>query len=294
MAMASMNESIEGILKPHVKDLGGFSVRRLLPAGARQSLGPFVFFDHFGPVTFPPGQGAMDVRPHPHIGLATVSFLFDGAITHRDSLGYVQDIRPGDVNWMTAGRGIVHSERTPHALRESGFGLHGLQTWVALPKEHEECEPAFEHHPARTLPTLTRGGATLTVVAGRFQGLTSPAKTFSDTLYVFAACPQGAEFVVPHDHVERGVYVVDGEVWLDATPLTPGELVVLVPGTEPRLKASSDARVFLVGGEPLDGPRHIWWNFVATEKGAIENAKERWLKGGFGSVPGETEFIPLP
>jgi redox-sensitive bicupin YhaK (pirin superfamily) len=292
--MASTNKSIEVILKPEVKDLGGFTVRRLLPAGSRQSLGPFVFFDHFGPVSFPPGVGAMDVRPHPHIGLATVSFLFDGAITHRDSLGFVQDIVPGDVNWMTAGRGIVHSERTPRALREKGFSLHGLQTWVALPKECEACAPAFEHHSARTLPKWESGGVTFTVVAGRFQGHSSPARTFSETLYVFASCSAGSEFLVPTEHEERGVYLVDGQAMLNDTPLNPGELVVLAPGAQPRLNALSDVRVFLVGGAPLDGHRHIWWNFVASERATIEEAKKRWTSGAFGVVPDETEFIPLP
>lgn len=292
--MTVSQECIEGILKPDVKDLGGFSVRRLLPAASHRSLGPFVFFDHFGPVEFPPGVGAMDVRPHPHIGLATVSFLFEGAITHRDSLGCVQDIEPGDVNWMTAGRGIVHSERTPKALREKGFRLHGLQTWVALPKEHEACEPAFVHHPAGTLPKWETGGVTFTVVAGYFQGRTSPAQVLSDTLYVYARCPAGSQFVVPAEHKERGVYLVEGEALLGSTPLTPGELVVLVPGSIPLVQASADARIFLVGGAPLDAPRHMWWNFVASSQEAIEEAKQRWKTGAFGQVPGEMEFIPLP
>lgn len=285
--------AITHLLKPRVKDLGGFSVRRLLPDFHVQSVGPFLFFDHMGPATLPPGEG-MDVRPHLHIGLATVTYLFDGEILHRDSLGSVQAIKPGDVNWMTAGRGIAHSERTPAALRESGHRLHGIQTWVALPKASEEVAPSFHHHGAETLPRLQLGGADLHVIAGHAFGHTSPVKVYSDTLYVAVTMPAGSEFRVPAEHPERGVYVVEGDVSLDGEAIAPEHLAVLEPGRDVVLRAHGPARLMLLGGAPLDGQRFIWWNFVSSSKERIEKAKADWREERFEPVPGETERIPLP
>jgi redox-sensitive bicupin YhaK (pirin superfamily) len=281
------------ILKPHVKDLGGFTVKRLLPGYPHKMVGPFIFFDHMGPANFPPGEG-IDVRPHPHIGLATVTYLFDGVILHRDSLGTVQPIHPGDVNWMTAGQGIAHSERTPPDARKSGGALHGIQTWVALPREHENAPAAFEHHPAASLPTLTMPGIGMRVIAGTAFGKTAPAKTFSGMFYVAVEMEARSRFVVPAEHEERAVYPVDGEIALDGEALDPQHMAVLPPGREITVEAATPARLMLLGGQPLDGDRFIWWNFVASSREAIEQAKDRWRAQRFGQVPGETEWIPLP
>lgn len=282
------------LLKPREHDLGaGFIVRRLLPQVARRTLGPFVFFDHFGPHAMGPGE-SMDVRPHPHIGLATVTFLWAGSILHRDSLGCVQEINPGDVNWMTAGRGIVHSERTPDRLRGTTFQMHGLQTWIALPVDQEEAEPAFRHYPAATLPVLERDGARITVVAGTAFGAASPVEVASPTLYASLELRAGATLEIPDDHAERGLYPVEGELELDGFPLPNDHIAVLDAGTTPVLRALTNARVMLVGGAPLDGPRHVWWNFVSHSRERIEQAKADWAAGRMGNVPGETEFIPLP
>jgi len=281
-------------LSPRVHDLGsGFTVKRLLPQATRRSVGPFVFFDHIGPATLPPGE-AMDVRPHPHIGLATVTFLWEGAIMHRDSLGSAQEILPGDVNWMTAGRGIVHSERTPERLRGAPLAMHGLQTWVALPAAHEEDAPDFAHHPAATLPVLELPGARLRIVAGDAFGERSPVRVLSRTLYVSIELAAGASLVVPAEHAERALYPVEGDLALDGEPLPNDSLCVLDPGTEPVLSARGDARVMLLGGDPLDGPRHIWWNFVSSSRERIEQAKADWNADRLGQVPGETERIPAP
>ncbi|MDB5839338.1 MAG: putative YhhW family protein [Herminiimonas sp.] len=280
-------------IKPHVKDLGGFTVKRLLPSSIAPMVGPFIFFDHMGPATFAEGQG-IDVRPHPHIGLATVTYLFDGTIDHRDSLGTIQPIRAGDVNWMTAGRGIAHSERTPAALRTGGNTLHGIQTWVALPLEHENTAPAFEHHPAATLPVVTLPGVRLRVIAGTAYGRTAPPNTFSDLFYVAAEMDAGASLPVSADHQERAVYAVDGTIAIDGEPLADGFMALLEPGKEIRIDAASKSRVMLLGGAPLEGERFIWWNFVSSSRQAIERAKEQWRTAQFGSVPGETEWIPLP
>lgn len=274
-------------------DLGGFSVGRVLPAPQRRSVGPFVFFDHIGPAVLGPEQG-ISVRPHPHIGLATVTYLWEGAMMHRDSLGYVQEVVPGDVNWMIAGRGIVHSERTPERLVGKSHPVHGLQTWVALPQAHEEHEPAFAHHPKATLPVLEREGATLTIVAGHAFGARSPVAVLSGTLYVSIELRAGASLQIPAEHAERALYPVAGELTLDGVELPRNTLALLDADTQPVLRAVSDARVMLVGGEPLDGPRHIWWNFVSSSRERIEQAKADWLEGRFAAVPGETEFIPLP
>ena len=280
-------------LPPRLHDLGGFSVGRLLPPAQRRSVGPFVFFDHIGPAVLG-GEQPVAVRPHPHIGLATVTYLWEGAMMHRDSLGSVQEIQPGDVNWMTAGGGIVHSERTPERLRNVEHAFHGLQTWVALPREHEDVAPAFAHHPKATLPVIELDGATLTVVAGHAYGATSPVAVLMPTLYVSIDLPAGTEIEITDEHEERALFPVSGEVTLDGETLPVDTLAVLDAGGRPRLRASAAARVMLLGGAPLDGPRFIWWNFVSSSREKIEAAKQRWKDGGFDRVPGEVEFIPLP
>ena len=266
-----------------VRDLGeGFTVRRVLPAARQQMVGPFIFFDQMGPKRFGPGEG-LDVRPHPHIGLATVTYLFDGVIRHRDSLGCRQDIRPGDVNWMTAGRGIVHSERTPAELREAGgSGVSGIQSWLALPRDAEEAEPEFVHHAADTLPCFTRDGAELCVIAGEAWGRRAPVRTYSRLFY---------------DFEERAVYVADGDATVDGVACLVGDLAVLRPGAPVEIATQGGARLMLLGGDPMDGPRHIWWNFVSSSPERLERAKADWQRYGhapFTTVPEETEFIPLP
>jgi len=281
-------------IPPRVHDLGGgFTVKRLIPHAKARSIGPFVFFDHIGPAELGPGN-ELEVRPHPHIGLATVTYLWEGAIMHRDSLGYAQEISPGDVNWMTAGRGIVHSERTPERLKGVKHAMHGLQTWVALPLEHEEAEPAFVHHPKATLPVVELPGARLTVVAGHAFGEKSPVQVLVDTLYVSIDLQAGCALAIPAEHAERALYPVEGELELDGEALAADHLAILEPGTEPLLRAVSDARVMLLGGAPLDAHRHVWWNFVSSSRERIEQAKADWRDGRMGQVPGETETIPLP
>ena len=278
---------------PRLHDLGGFTVGRVLPNANCRSVGPFVFFDHIGPAVLG-GEHPVAVRPHPHIGLATVTYLWEGSMMHRDSLGSVQEINPGDVNWMTAGRGIAHSERTPERLRGIDHPFHGLQTWVALPREHEETEPSFAHHPKSTLPVIALPGIQMTVVAGHAFGQRSPVKVLADTLYVSIDMEPGATLRIPAEHIERGLYPVSGELQLDGDSLPLNTLALLDPGSEPLMRASTAARVMLLGGEPLDGPRIVWWNFVASNRERIEQAKSDWQAGRFAAVPGETEFIPLP
>ena len=275
------------------RDLGGFEVRRILPWGGGGMVGPFVFLDHMGPVAFPGGHG-IDVRPHPHIGLATVTYLFDGEIVHRDSLGAVQTIRPGDVNWMTAGRGIVHSERTAPALRAQGHRLHGLQSWVALPRDREESEPWFRHYPASRLPVLARDGVALRVIAGTAFGLASPVEVFSALFYVDLTLRAGAGIDFVPEHAERAAYVVEGEVEMAGEKVGTGTIAILEAGQSVHVGARGDSRLALLGGAPLDGGRHIWWNFVSSSKARIEQAKRDWTQGNFAPVPGEAEFIPLP
>ena len=285
--------TVEQILKPKPRDIGAFSVRRVLPAFPKQMVGPFIFFDHMGPEALAPG-GGLDVRPHPHIGLATVTYLFEGEIVHRDSLGVVQSIRPGDVNWMTAGRGIVHSERTPEALRAQGSRIHGIQTWVALPHGHEEAAPAFVHHPAATLPVIELPGATVRVIAGQALGARSPVAVFSDTLYAAAELAPGATLVLGPEHEERAVYLVQGVASIAGETLEPGQMALLGAGGDAQIRASAASTVMLVGGAKMDGPRFIWWNFVSSSKERIEQAKADWRDQRFAPVPGETERIPLP
>ena len=279
-------------LHPHTKDLGGgFHVRRLLPAASRQAVGPFLFFDHFGPVDAGP-EDNHDVRPHPHIGLATVTYLFEGAMQHRDSTGVVQRIEPGAINWMSAGRGIVHSERTPEDLRGQQRRSHGLQLWAALPAADEEGAPGFEHTPAAAIPQLEVGGASVRVLVGSAFGATSPVTTRSPMLYLDISLGAEDAFPLPLA-TERAVYGVSGSFSLDGETVPPHTLVLIGEGEEPMISAEEDARVVLIGGEPL-GPRHMWWNFVSSRRERIVQAADDWEQRRFDAVPGETEWIPLP
>ncbi len=285
---------IETVIEPRAKDLGGFTVRRLLPAAGRKMVGPFIFFDHMGPADFAPGKG-IDVRPHPHIGLSTVTYLFEGEIVHRDSLGSELPIRPGEINWMTAGRGIVHSERTGEALRRTGSRLHGIQLWVALPKAHEEAGPAFHHHATDALPIAKEGNVDVRVLVGNAYGRQSPVQTFSPLFYVDAILPAGAALRMPPDYEERAAYVVDGEVGCGGQRFAMGRMLIFAPGTEAVLQGERPARLMLLGGAPMDGPRLIWWNLVSSSAERIERAKRDWKEGRFPIVPTDAkEFIPLP
>jgi redox-sensitive bicupin YhaK (pirin superfamily) len=285
--------AVETVVVPRTRDLGGFEVRRALPSARRRMVGPFVFFDQMGPAVFDAGHG-LDVRPHPHIGLATVTYLFEGELLHRDSLGTVQVIRPGAVNWMTAGKGIVHSERTPPEARTGGGRLSGIQTWVALPRSQEESAPGFVHTPAEDLPGVEGDGVRARVIAGSFRGARSPVKVFSETLYADVALEAGAQLEVPAEQEERAVYVLRGEVEESGASFSPGQLLVLKPRTPVVFRAPADARVLVLGGATMDGPRRIWWNFVSSSTERIEQAAADWASGRFAPVPGETEFIPLP
>jgi len=284
---------IRNTLKPHVKDIDGLAVRRLLPSAVQKMVGPFIFFDHMGPAQFRPGEG-IDVRPHPHIGLATVTYLFDGAIMHRDSLGCEQRITPGDVNWMTAGHGIVHSERSPDQERGTARGLHGIQTWIALPQADEGTEPAFAHHPKATLPVLQWPDVELRLIAGTGWGERSPVKTFSPMFYGAVTARGAAQFEIPAEHEERAIYVIDGEVIAGGSPVTQLTIAVFEPGTAVAIACPGPARLMVFGGAPLDGDRFIHWNFVASSRELIEDARTRWREQRFPRVPNETEFIPLP
>jgi redox-sensitive bicupin YhaK (pirin superfamily) len=284
------------LVEGRTRDLGGFSVSRVLPSLAHRSVGPFVFFDHLGPAQLARGQG-VEVRPHPHIGLATVTFLFEGELIHRDSLGNTQAIRPGDVNWMTAGRGIVHSERSPDAIEERALPIHAIQSWVAVPIARESGDPSFAHHPAASLPTFELPGVRVTVIAGNAYGAMSPVDVLVPTLYAAAYMDAGTRLKVEAGHDERAVFVVSGDVTLDGVAVAIGVMAVLTSADEAVLTASSDAVVMLVGGAKLDGPRALDWNFVASDRAMIDAARDDWLSypnARFPQVPGETEFIPLP
>lgn len=285
--------AIELTIEARTRDLGGFQVRRVLPTARRRLVGPFVFFDHMGPTRFEPGQG-IDVRPHPHIGLATVTYLFEGAVLHRDSLGSQRRIEPGDLNWMTAGRGIVHSERTPEPERTAGAELHGVQSWVALPQAAEECAPDFTHYSEKELPRFERPGARLHLIAGTAYGLRSPVATASALFYLDARLEAGARLALPEEHEERAVYVVEGAVEIEGARVEARTMAVLAPGGAPELTALEPSRAMLLGGARLDGRRFIWWNFVSSDEARIERAKADWQAGRFPPVPGETEAIPLP
>jgi redox-sensitive bicupin YhaK (pirin superfamily) len=282
------------VVEPSSKDLGGFRVRRALPSIQKRMVGPFVFLDHLGPARFEAGQG-VDVRLHPHIGLATVTYLLDGSIFHRDTLGSTQDIVPGDVNWMTAGRGIAHSERSSPQSRLSSRLMTGVQSWIALPKMFEETNPAFFHHAGASLPELSDKGLKVRVIAGNAYGETSPVQVFSGTLYVDATLDAGAILPLPSDHAERSVYILEGSVEIAGEAFAEGRLLVFRPGDHISIRAVTPARFIVAGVKPMDGDRHIWWNFVSSSKERIEQAKVDWEAGSFGTVPGDDrEFIPLP
>ncbi|MDX1405744.1 MAG: pirin family protein [Woeseiaceae bacterium] len=279
------------LIEPRARDLGEFSVRRVLPSSDRRMVGPFIFFDHMGPAEFPPGKG-IQVRPHPHIGIATITYLFEGEIMHRDSLGFVQAIQPGAVNLMTAGRGIVHSERAGDDLDRHAT-LHGIQSWIALPDEQQECEPAFLHYPAQQLPEITIGDVSIRVIMGSAYNERSPVVTYSGTLYLDCSIPGGSTLQLPADSPELAVYVVSGSASIDGQDYAEGVMAVACPGRSLTLESKNDTRVMVVGGEPL-GRRHIWWNFVSNSRDRIEQAKNDWKSGRFDPVPGDDEFIPLP
>ena len=291
---AQSSDAIAHIVVPRSVELGGFQVHRALPSAQSRMVGPFIFFDHMGPAVFKPGVG-VDVRPHPHIGLATVTYLFDGEIVHRDSLGTAMPIRPGAVNWMTAGRGIAHSERTATERRSGGEPLHGLQLWVALPMKDEETAPAFAHTQESDIPVLRQDGVTLRVVAGTLHGLHSPVATSWETLFADVRLQAGATLPFDAEHEERAIYVLSGEIEIGGDRHGPERLLVLRPGDQIIVRATNDAHFVIVGGATMDGPRHIWWNFVSSRKDRIEAAKADWKAGRFDLVPGDTaEFIPLP
>ncbi len=285
--------TVTKVIESRRRSLGSFSVGRVLPAIGCKAVGPFVFLDHMGPIDFAPGSG-IAVRPHPHIGLSTVTYLFAGEIVHRDSLGVVQAIRPGDINWMTAGRGITHSERSSEVLQAQGGPLHGLQLWVALPQPAEEMEPQFHHHAGASLPELVHGAARLRILAGSVYGQTSPVNTFASLFFVDAELPAGAELPLPSEPAERAIYIVEGSIEVGGQSYAAHNLLVLTPG-EITLRATTASRIALLGGAPLDAPRFIEWNFVSSSHQRIEDAKRDWRERRFPSIPGDdAEFIPLP
>lgn len=283
--------AIELRVEPRERDIGEFTVRRALPARQRRMVGPYIFFDHMGPAEFPPGKG-IQVRPHPHIGIATITYLFEGEIMHRDSLGYVQPIREGAVNLMTAGRGIVHSERAGDDL-DAHSRLHGIQSWMALPDGQEETDPAFEHYPSDSLPQLDVDGSKVCVIIGEAYGQVSPVKEYSPTLYLECRIPRGKTLTLPDSYRELGVYIVSGEVSIEDEAYAEGVLAVAASGASVTLTANDDSRVMVIGGDPV-GERMIWWNFVSSSAERMEAAKRDWKEGRFGKVPGDDEFIPLP
>jgi redox-sensitive bicupin YhaK (pirin superfamily) len=286
--------TISNFFNSHEKDLGGgFKVRRVLPAAARQAVGPFIFFDHFGPIDAPP-EADHDVRPHPHIGLATVTYLYEGAMLHRDSLGSVQRIEPGAINWMTAGSGIVHSERTPPDLAGKPRRSHGLQLWAALPRAHEEDAPAFTHTPAGAIPVAAFDGGEARVLIGSAFGLTSPVATFSETLYLDIRLDAGQELMLADLPEEAAIYPVTGELAIDGVPLAPATMAYLEPGTGARVSSATGVQFVVIGGAPLDGHRFMFWNFVSSSKERLAQAADDWEQQRYAKVPGETEWIPLP
>ncbi len=287
----SIPGTVELVIEAKARDLGGFSVRRVLPSPQRRMVGPFVFFDHMGPAEFPPGEG-IQVRPHPHIGLATVTYLFEGEIMHRDSLGFVQPIQAGAVNLMTAGRGIVHSERAGSDL-ETTSRLHGIQSWMALPTDQEETAPEFVHYPANDLPELEQDGLQVRVIIGEAYGMRSPVKSYSPMLYLECRAKQGSTMTLPDSYDEQAVYVVSGEIAIDGQRLASGVMGVMSPGRKSQITANTDCRAMVIGGAPV-GPRHIWWNFVSSSRERIERAKLDWQHKRFAMVAGDSEFIPLP
>lgn len=287
-------DAIETIIVPRARDLGDFEVRRALPSPKRQMVGPFIFFDQAGPAEFLTGAG-LDVRPHPHIGLATVTFLFEGEIMHRDSLGNEIPIRPGELNLMSAGKGIVHSERTGQEMRINEHKLFGIQSWVALPESHEAGDSSFIHYGADELPMLDDHGVSLRVIAGEFLGKKSPTETAWPTLYVDATMAAGSRIPLDASYEERGIYTLKGDITIAGDTFGPGQLLVFKPGDTITIEAKTDAHFQIIGGEPMDSKRYIWWNFVSSSKEKIEQAKEDWKRGRFDIVPGdEADFITLP
>lgn len=290
---ARPDAALAAIVEPRARDLGGFEVGRLLPAAACRAVGPFVFLDRFGPATLGP-DAVLDVAPHPHIGLATLTYLFDGEILHRDSLGSVQPIRPGSVNWMVAGRGVVHSERTPPALREVESGLFGLQSWVALPRKDEEVAPDFQHVPAEALPEAICGDVAARLVAGTLSGRSSPVRTLSPLFYADASLAAGETLILDDEHEERAAAIAVGCVEIAGQPVAAGQVAAFAAGGRAAMTAREPSRVVVFGGAPLDGRRHLWWNFVSTSRERIEQAKADWRAGRFSAVPGDDDRIPLP
>jgi redox-sensitive bicupin YhaK (pirin superfamily) len=287
-------DAIETVIVPRLRDVGAFTARRALPAAQRQMVGPFIFLDHVGPGEVISSE-KFDVRPHPHIGLATVTYLLDGAIVHRDSVGSVQAIHPGDVNWMTAGKGIAHSERGPEELRGRKIKVHGFQTWVALPKHSEEAAPTFFHHGKANLPVIEGDGASVRLAVGALYGERAPVATFTEMFLADATLTQGARLPLDPSHEERSAYIAEGTVEVGGDVFEEGRLVVFKPGEGMTITARTPARLILLGGEPMDGPRHIWWNFVSSSKERIEAARNDWKLGRFDKVFGDEEdFIPLP
>lgn len=287
-------DAIDLLVIPNARDIGGFAVRRALPTARRRLVGPFIFFDRMGPAVLRAGE-ALDVRPHPHIGLSTVTYLFDGQVRHRDSLGTEMIIAPGDVNLMTAGRGIVHSERSPEELRGAPMSVSGLQTWLALPDNREEIDPAFGHTRVGDLPVIDADGVRARVVIGAFHGERAPVRTETETLYVDIRLAAGARLAIPAEAEERAVYVLDGNIVIEGDRFPSDRLIVFKPGVEIVLRADSEAHLMLFGGASLASKRYIWWNFVSSSKERIEQAKEEWRTGRFDIVPGdEEEFVPLP
>jgi hypothetical protein len=291
---AATADAIETVIVPRLRDVGAFKVRRALPAAGRQMVGPFIFLDHVGPGEMISSE-SFDVRPHPHIGLATVTYILDGSIVHRDSIGSEQPINPGDVNWMTAGKGIAHSERAPKGSLGKKVRVHGFQTWVALPKRSEEADPSFVHRGKGDLPVIAGDGATVRLAVGSLYGETAPVDTFTEMFLADAVLEAGARLPLDPSHEERSAYIAEGTVEIGGDTFDEGRLVVFKPGDGMTVTAKTQARLILLGGEPMDGPRHIWWNFVSSSKERIEQAKQDWKSGRFDKVFGDEEdFIPLP
>ncbi|MBI1868023.1 MAG: pirin family protein [Methylocystis sp.] len=286
-------DALELVIVPRVRDLGGFAVRRALPHARRQMVGPFIFFDQFGPMQFIAGQG-IDVRPHPHIGLATVTYLFDGRVLHRDNEGNVQEIAPGAMNLMTAGRGIAHSERTPPVERRTGHKIFGLQSWIALPTADEERPPSFQHYDADVLPMVEDQGLHARIVAGAAFGATAPVQKYSDWFYVEVRLEADSAAPLDADHEERAIYLIDGAIEIAGERFEGPKLLVFRPGDRIGVRALSETRMMFLGGATMDGPRYIWWNFVSSRRERIDEAKNDWKTGRFAPIPQEIEFIPLP
>lgn len=291
---AASGSPVAAVIEPKIKDIGAFDVRRALPAIEARTVGPFIFFDQMGPAVLGEGR-VVDVRPHPHIGLATLTWMIDGVIMHRDSLGSAEEIKPGEVNLMTAGRGIVHSERTPDRLRNKRHSVFGVQCWLALPEDHQETDPVFQHFDADAMPVHEADGVRAVLIMGQAWGLSSPVETFADAFCAEVRMEGGAKLDIPVEIAERAVYILDGSLTIAGETYSSGRMVVLAPSCRATVSADQNALVMVIGGAPLDGPRHLYWNFASTSKERIERAKADWREGRFDTVPGdEDEFIPLP